>query len=150
MWGLHPRWSQDEHFKLINARSETAAEKPSFRDAFKRGRVVLPVNGWYEWTRVRGTSRKIRHRIGRADDSLLLLGAIAEQRGGRPETFAVLTTQPRDEISWIHNRQPTILDADETAEWLDSRTPLARLRALAQRRGRYPLTAVRAEVDRAA
>ncbi|MHC4064758.1 MAG: SOS response-associated peptidase [Planctomycetota bacterium] len=122
-WGLVPSWAKDPTIgaRMINARSETAAEKPSFRAAFRQRRCLLPADGFYEW-----------QRIGRGKQPHYI-----RMKGGRPFVFAglwehwegpdgtviesctVLTTTPNELIEPLHNRMPVILRTDDSALWLD-------------------------------
>lgn len=138
-WGLTPAWSAKADFAPHNARCETAATKPTFRQAWKQRRAVLPVHGWYEWRKRDGTPFLIADAAG----GILHLAALWERRNGRAgaiDGFAVLTTAPRREIAPIHHRQPSVLnDPAAIDEWLDPGTPEARLRALARGSGDAPL-----------
>ena len=141
-WGLIPGWAKDDTFSLVNARSETAATKASFRNAYRRGRGLLPITGWYEWRRA--GQRKQPYHIRVADGGTLLIAVICEQRrpnGRRGDTFAVLTTTPRPEIGHIHDRQPSIIEADDAKAWLGNRTPENRIEQLARGCGRRRLEA---------
>ncbi len=121
-WGLIPAWVDDPSvFKatLINARSETAAVKPSFRDAMRRARCVIPASGFYEWRRVGG--RKQPFHVVRTDGTPLLLAGLYAERtaeeGGN--SAAILTCQANDIIAAIHDRMPVVLAAGELDRWLD-------------------------------
>ena len=135
-WGLVPRWARDDSFSAINARAETAATKPSFREAFRGSRGLLPVSGWYEW---QGQRRpKQPYHVRSANGGMLLLAVLCEpaRPGGRyGKTFSVLTTAPQATIARIHDRQPTIIDAGDAAAWLDASTPSNVVTALARRNG---------------
>jgi len=122
-WGLVPSWSKDIKIgsRLINARSETVAEKPSFRTAFKRRRCIIPANGFYEWQR-RG-SRKQPVYIHAADNNLLALAGLWEvwrtPDGDSLQTCTILTTSPNEIMAPIHNRMPVILEPEDFDTWLD-------------------------------
>ena len=122
-WGLRPRWMRDGDFRAVNARSETAHEKPSFREAFRGRRCILPVNGWYEWPR--GNRGQAPFHISASDGDIVLLAALWEPAGltARGDSFAVLTTEPRSELARIHHRQPTVLARTEIDAWLSTATP---------------------------
>ena len=131
-WGFVPSNNPDSSFAPVNARSETAAVKPTFRDAFANRRCVLPVNGWYEWQR-RGQGRSIPHVVDDGAGGILHLAAIWEPwRGPRGvvDGFAVLTTSPAGAIAAIHHRQPSVLTIDDVDAWLDPATPLSEVRRL--------------------
>jgi putative SOS response-associated peptidase YedK len=118
-WGLVPHWVDDpERFRatLFNARSETAGEKPSFRDALRRARCAVPVSGFYEWRRQ--GERKQPFHVVRADGApLLLAGLYAERRG--LNSVAVLTCAPNALMATLHDRMPVVLDPADLERWLD-------------------------------
>ena len=122
-WGLVPSWSTDpaKGASLINARSETVAEKPSFRHAIKKNRCIIPVSGFYEWSHT-GTE-KHPHYIQLSDKSPMALAGIWEHwksPDGTPlETFSILTTAANKLISNLHERMPVILMPDAYGLWLD-------------------------------
>jgi putative SOS response-associated peptidase YedK len=122
-WGLIPSWAKDPKIgsRMINARSETAAEKPSFRAAFKRRRCLIPASGFYEWQRLE--DRKQPTFIHASDDSLLGLAGLWEiwqaNDGSVVETCTILTTQPNEMMASIHNRMPVIIEAEDYSMWLD-------------------------------
>ena len=138
-WGLVPSWARTGDFAPHNARAETAAVKPTFRDAWRRRRAVLPVNGWYEW---QGPGRT-PFIIADAEDRVLHLAALWDRWNGPAgplDGFTVLTTEPRDEIAAIHHRQPAVLEsANEIDDWLDAEANNDRLMALAAQPGTRPL-----------
>ncbi|MGH3697016.1 MAG: SOS response-associated peptidase [Pseudonocardiaceae bacterium] len=123
-WGLVPHWAKDPGIgsRMINARAESAAGKPAFRDALAKRRCLLPVDGWYEWQRV--GAQKQPFFITRADgSSLALAGLWSTWRG--PDTDAplvtctVLTTDAVGPLAEIHDRMPLILPAQAWQSWLD-------------------------------
>ena len=130
VWGLVPHWASDPSIgsRLINARAETIAEKPSFREAFKRRRCVVPVSGFYEWAR---TGRREPHHITRADGAIMCLAGLWERwsKGDQPlETFTIVTTEANAQIAGIHPRMPVVIEPEDVAAWLDEGgTPEARL-----------------------
>jgi putative SOS response-associated peptidase YedK len=123
-WGLIPYWAKDPSiaFKTINAMSETAAEKPAFRDAMRRRRCLIPADGFYEWQKV-GPREKRPYSIGMADDSLFAFAGLWERwqdaTGQALETCTILTTRPNSLVAGIHDRMPVILTADAYDLWLD-------------------------------
>ena len=134
-WGLVPARAIDATFAPVNARSETVAVKPTFREAFAHRRCIFPVNGWYEWQRRPG-ARARPHVIDDGNGGVLHLAGIWERWNG-PEGlvdgFAVLTTTPSNAVAAIHHRQPSVLELYEVDEWLDLQTSFTRLRTLAGR-----------------
>lgn len=120
-WGLVPSWSKDRSIgpRLINARSETAAEKPAFRSAFARRRCVVPVSGFYEWQK-REEGPKQPYYIYRADGEPLLFAGLWERWGKDDEildTFTILTTEPNEMMSAVHDRMPCVLEREEVELW---------------------------------
>ena len=115
-WGLSVSWQKQP---LINARSETVAEKPTFRHLLEQ-RVLIPASAYFEWRK--DGRRKIKTRIAPADDELFAFAGFADD-----ERFVMLTCAPADKISHIHNRMPVILPADAEDAWLDPDTPFTDL-----------------------
>ena len=119
-WGLIPSWSKDVSIgsRLINARSETAAEKPSFRAAFKRRRCLIPASGFYEWQRRNGGKQPVY--IHSTEGAAFGLAGLWETwqapDGGAIESCTILTTTPNEMMAPIHNRMPVII---EPPSWLD-------------------------------
>lgn len=122
-WGLIPSWAKDTKMgaRLINARSETVADKPSFRSAFKRRRCLIPATGFYEWQQQDG--RKQPMYIHAADGGLLALAGLWETwhspDGGEIESCTILTTEPNDLMAPIHNRMPVMIEPADYDLWLD-------------------------------
>lgn len=121
-WGLIPSWAKDPVIgnKLINARSETADEKPSFRSAFKRRRCLIPTDGFFEWKK-QGSS-KLPMFIHMNDHHLFAFAGLWEvwygPEGEEIRTATILTTEPNPLMSEIHNRMPVILPPDAYDLWL--------------------------------
>jgi len=123
-WGLVPSWAKELAIgaRMINARSETVAEKPAFRSAFKHRRCVVPASWFYEWRRE--GKEKIPHRIERVDGETLTLAGLWESWKGRGdvpgcETFTILTTAANGDLEELHDRMPVILpDAAARERWL--------------------------------
>lgn len=133
-WGLIPSWAKDPAMgaKMINARSETVAEKSAFRAAFKRRRCLIPATGFYEWQQQNG--RKQPMYIHAAGGGLLSLAGLWElwqsADGSMLETCTILTTTPNALMEPIHNRMPVILDPADYSMWLDKDTPIDQLQHL--------------------
>jgi putative SOS response-associated peptidase YedK len=123
-WGLIPYWAKDASigFKTINAMSETAAEKPAFRDAMSRRRCLIPADGFYEWLRV-GVKEKQPYSFGMMDDSVFAFAGLWErwqdQAGEALETCTILTTKPNSLVADVHDRMPLILRQEDYDLWLD-------------------------------
>jgi len=122
-WGLIPRWAKDPSIgaRMINARSETAAEKPSFRSAMKYRRCLVPADGFYEWQKMNG--RKQPLRIHMTDNRPFAIAGLWElwqsPDGSEIESCTLLTTEPNDLLRPIHNRMPVILAPQAFDLWLD-------------------------------
>ena len=122
-WGLIPSWSKDPAIgnRLINARAETAREKPSFRNAFRRHRCLIPASGFYEWLRwERGKQPYfVRMRDGRPFAFAGLWDRWESPDEGAIETCTILTTAANAVLAPIHDRMPVILPPGEYDRWLD-------------------------------
>lgn len=124
-WGLIPSWTKDPAaFKtLVNARGETAAEKPSFRGAMRHRRCLVPANGFYEWTGKPGAKQP--HLIRRRDGGLIAFAGLWESwlgaDGSEIETMAILTVAANATLMSIHDRMPAILQPENFDTWLDAR-----------------------------
>ena len=123
-WGLIPGWAKDPTIgnKLANARGETVDEKPSFRNAFKRSRCLIPASGFYEWKTVAG--RKQPYYMHPVGAPLFAIAGITERWQGPEgvvETCAIITTGPNGVMRNIHDRMPVILSDEDHDAWLDPR-----------------------------
>ena len=122
-WGLVPSWSKSlTGPPLFNARSETVAEKPSFRAAFKRRRCLIPADGFYEW-QVISPKQKQPHYITLRSGSPFAFAGLWETwqppQGPPVDSCTVLTTSANSFMQPLHNRMPVILSPDEYPLWLD-------------------------------
>ncbi|MCY4464234.1 MAG: SOS response-associated peptidase [Chloroflexi bacterium] len=124
-WGLVPSWATDPKIgsRMINARSETAQEKPSFRSAFKRRRCLIPANGYYEWARQ--GKRKTPMYIQHAQRDIFAFAGLWESwkdpQGNWLNTCAILTTEANARIRPIHHRMTVIIEPADYALWLAPR-----------------------------
>jgi putative SOS response-associated peptidase YedK len=126
-WGLIPSWAKEAAIgsRMINARGETVAEKPSFRSAFKRQRCLIVTNGYYEWKKV--GSKKQPYYIRMRDEQPFAMAGLWEQwRGPKNEpldepmqTCTIITTSSNSMCDEIHDRMPVILAANHFDLWLD-------------------------------
>ncbi len=122
-WGLLPAWVKDptKVQQPINAKAETAAEKPMFRDAFKRRRCLAPADGFYEWKQEGGRKQPVY--IHMKDGEPFAIAGLWERWAGQDgqviESCTLLTTEPNDLLAPIHNRMPVILDPKDYEQWLD-------------------------------
>lgn len=138
-WGLVPSWAKDPSIgsRMINARLETAAQKPAFRRAFSRRRCLVPADGYYEWyspatTPAGGKPRKQPFYIHRPDGRPLALAGLYEfwrPADSDPDdpaawltTMTLLTTTAPDDTGRIHDRAPLMIDEEHHAAWLDPTT----------------------------
>ncbi len=134
-WGLIPSWAKDLAIgnKLLNARSETVAEKPSFRSAFKHRRCLIPASGFYEWQKL-GAGHKQPYFIRPRDGRPLALAGLWEcwhdPQGEPVETCTILTTEANELMRPLHDRMPVLIDPASDGAWLDAHAPVDALRAL--------------------
>ena len=124
-WGLIPSWAKDPKIgnRMINARSETLAEKPSFRSAYKRRRCLILADGYYEWKQVLGERRKQPVYIRLQSQKPFALAGLWEvwQAEGMDKPLhscTIITCPPNASLEKIHHRMPVILPQDSYAEWL--------------------------------
>ncbi len=122
-WGLIPSWAKDPKLgaRMINARAETAAEKPSFRNAFRRRRCLVPADGFYEWQKSEAGKQPFYIRL-QGGGTFAFAGLWEFWRGPEGETIescALLTTQPNSLLRPLHDRMPVILPRSDYALWLD-------------------------------
>ncbi|ADP80225.1 SOS response-associated peptidase [Pseudofrankia inefficax] len=130
-WGLVPSWAKDVSIgsRMINARSETLAEKPVFRKAFAARRCLVPVTGFYEWHRTAGKKRGqpyFIHRgdhpgVGPAGPLLAFAGLYEVWRGAEQPlvSYTIITTGPAVGLEFLHDRSPVVLPATAWDRWLD-------------------------------
>jgi putative SOS response-associated peptidase YedK len=137
-WGLIPYWCQDPKGgqKPINAKCETVDRLPMFREAYRRRRCILPVDGFYEWKPVKGEKAKQPYAIAMRDGQPFGIGGLWENWKDRAtgewiRTFAVITTDANELVAQIHNRMPLILAPRDYNRWLsDEPDPRDLLRPL--------------------
>lgn len=118
-WGFIPRWYQKPNGGplLINARAETIAEKPAFKDACRTRRCIIPVAGFYEWERLEDGS-KLPWYVQRSDGAPMAFAAIWQDWGDLGATAAIVTTAANAAMGRIHHRIPVILEPEDWALWL--------------------------------
>jgi len=123
-WGLIPSWAKDLSIgsRMFNARAETVAEKPSFRNAYKRRRCLVPANGFYEWRLENGRKQPYCCHI---DHQLFSMAGIWEHwqdaEGNEIQSCSVLTTQARGVMQELHQRMPVYIAPQDYTGWLDCR-----------------------------
>jgi putative SOS response-associated peptidase YedK len=121
-WGLISSWATDAKLSQINARSETAADKPMFRTAFRKRRCLIPASGFFEW-QATGAKKKQPFCIRLADDKPFAFAGLWE--AWRPEsgppllTCCILTTAANELVRPVHDRMPVILDPQHYGTWID-------------------------------
>ena len=122
-WGLIPPWAKDAAIgnRMINARSETVAEKTSFKHAFRRRRCLVPASGYYEWQqRPQGKQPMYIHLAGGAPFAIAAIWELwMAPDGGEVQSCALLTTDANEKLHAVHDRMPLILPQDTYAAWLD-------------------------------
>ncbi len=134
-WGLVPPWAKDVSigYRMINARSETAHEKPSFKHAFRRRRCLIPADGFYEWRKTPdvngdGSSRRPKkprqpYLITMADEQPFCMAGLWEHwqdaEGNELESGTILTTAANELVGELHDRMPVIMEQDRYRHWLD-------------------------------
>lgn len=117
-WGLIPHWKKDpDGPPLFNARAETVAKKPSFRDAFKAQRCVIPLDGYYEWKAGEDKKAKKQPYYVTGPDGLLWAAGLWATGMDRLSATMV-TTDATEEMAWLHHRLPKFLATEEIAPWL--------------------------------
>src|SRR5262245_18396385 len=128
-WGLVPFWAKDPKigYKMINAKSETLAQKPAFKNALARRRCLIPADGFYEWQKLeKGQKQPLYIRLH--GNKLFAFAGLYEDwkspEGEKLRTFTIITVEPNELVSKIHNRMPAILKPEEEAVWLNSQTPV--------------------------
>lgn len=121
-WGLIPSWSKDPSIgaKMINARGETVAEKPSFRAALRRRRCLIPADGFYEWKRTGSGKQPFYIRLSSHEPFAFagLWELWTGPDGSELQSCTVITTGPNELMEKLHDRMPVILAPDDYADWL--------------------------------
>ena len=126
IWGLIPMWAKDPTIgnRLINARGETIAEKPSFRGSFKHKRCLILADGFYEWKTTAGRKTKTPYFIHMKDRSPFAFAGLWDvwesPDGSSIKSCAIITTEPNELMGSLHNRMPVILPPRDYGNWLDA------------------------------
>ena len=126
-WGLVPRWSKDPSIgaRMINARAETVAERPAFRNAYLRHRCLVPADGFYEWRRTAHGKQPMR--IARTDGEPFGMAGLYERwlspDGEVLDTCTIVTTEANARLRGIHDRMPVIVPPPQYERWLDAADP---------------------------
>jgi putative SOS response-associated peptidase YedK len=122
-WGLIPSWANDPSIgaSMINARAETAAQKPAFGDSLRNRRCLIPADGFYEWQRRNGNKQPFCFTVG--DDDVFSFAGLWDcwnaPDGQKVESCSILTTTPNSVTADVHDRMPVILPPDTYDLWLD-------------------------------
>jgi putative SOS response-associated peptidase YedK len=128
-WGLIPFWAKDAGIgrRLVNARLDSVAAKPAFREAWQRRRCLIPASGFNDWSEPRG-GRKRPYFIRPHDEPLLALAGLWERwlrpTGEKLETCVIVTTDASPKLAKIHDRMPLLIPRDAHALWLDPKSSL--------------------------
>ena len=122
-WGLIPSWSKDPAIgsRMINARAETLTEKPSYRNAFRKRRCIVPADGFFEWKKE--GKEKQPYYIHPAENSLIGFAGLWEKWGNGDETiesYTIITTEPGEVTKEVHDRMPLILNPSQYEKWLST------------------------------
>ena len=146
-WGFTPKWARDTKIQPVNARSESAPEKPMFKKAFRHQRCAIPLDWWIEWHRGESVKQPYAIRPTQAatdtpGESPFFLaglwskaGDIEGFEGSGEVTYTILTKAPHTDIADIHNRQPVALPLDELRVWLSDDPSIDDLNAIVDRGG---------------
>lgn len=122
-WGLIPVWAKDVNIgaKMINARSETITEKPSFKGLVPGHRCIIPMSGFYEWNR-ENPKAKVPYFVTRADNRLMLGAGIWSDSPlvDEARTFSLITRDSVEDLSAVHDRSPVEFTAEEAVEWMSA------------------------------
>lgn len=133
-WGLVPGWAKDLTIgtKLINARAETVAEKPSFRAAFKQRRCLILADGFYEWQRLDRKTKQPYYFQLSSGQPFAFAGLWERWQGGDDvvETCTIITTEANELLQPVHDRMPVVLAPEAYHQWLDSTTSAESLQRL--------------------
>lgn len=128
-WGLVPYWAKDSKvgFSTINAKAETIATSPTFREAWKRRRCLVPAEWFYEWKKL-DEKNKQPYAIGLKDDSLFAFAGLWETwkdkvTGEALRTYTIITTDPNELMEPIHDRMPVILARKDHERWMAPTDP---------------------------
>ncbi len=130
-WGLIPHWAKDPSIgnRMINARAETATEKPAFRNSMKRQRCLVPCSGFYEWKVLDPSAKKPAKQpyyIRRRDERVFAFAGLWDRwrssEGEEISSFTILTTEPNELMRDLHDRMPVIIPRGQYGHWLDPET----------------------------
>jgi len=134
-WGYRPPWAAERGLPhTLNARVESAAEQPYFRSLWRHGRVIVPVDGWYEWRIELG--RKQAYYIRLQADAPMFVAALTNFQEGKVSVddvgLVIVTAAPDTGLIDVHDRRPLVLSTADACRWLDASEPIAAIKQLAQ------------------
>ena len=134
-WGYRPEWAIEKGLpEQINARVESAVSKPYYRGLMRTGRVIVPADGWYEWTGEKGHKQPWYIRL--KSDRPMFLAALTNWRpytASKPGTgFVIVTEQSDAGMVDVHDRRPVVLAADDARSWMDNSRPAEQAEQLAR------------------
>ena len=134
-WWLTPFWAKElsTKYSMFNAKSETAAKSPAFKEPYQKRRCVVPISGFYEWCRE--NNQKVPYYISPETHEGMLLAGLWDRWYNKEAdeellSFTILTTAANDALRFVHHRQPVMLSLEEATQWLDVNTPTSELEAL--------------------
>lgn len=136
-WGLIPSWAKDPKiaYHTINAKAETVATKPAFRNSFKSKRCLVPASGFYEWKNL-DSKRKQPFYFQLKSQELFAFAGLFDiwqnEKGEELKTYTIITTQANTLVNQIHERMPVIIPKETEAVWLDKTTDIQTLQQLLQ------------------
>ena len=116
-WGIQPAWAKK---LLINAQAETVDSKPTFKNAFKHNRCVVPCSGWFEWKAEAGVTRKTKYLFQEANGKPLYMAGIYYSNPELNAQLVTLTTKPTEQCAAYHHRMPLLIPAEQVPFWLHS------------------------------
>jgi len=135
-WGLVPLWAKDPAIgvRMINARAETVDSKPSFRNAFKKRRCIIPADGFYEWTGPKGNKQPVFITLPNGEPfGFAGLWEVWDNKGMADQplyTVTIITTEASQAIKDIHHRMPVILKPEAFHDWMNTGTPIGPLKEI--------------------
>lgn len=136
-WGLVPSWAKDDKIgsRLINARGETLKDKPSFKNAFRKRRCIIPVSGFYEWRNETGCKKPFFIRMkGENGTAPMFLAGLHESWNKTEnevlETFTIITTSACGKLKAIHDRMPVVIMQNDIKLWFDDSLPVNEIKNL--------------------
>lgn len=130
-WGLVPSWSKDSRRFMINARSETATDKPFFKESFQRRRCLVPASGWYEWAK-QGEDKQAYYIAPENEQPFAFAGLWDKWQQGdiKMNSFTIMTKAADSSLQSVHHRMPIVLPKNSYEAWLDKKANVNALQQL--------------------